>query len=262
MAEAITVRSERGFTISVNDIEHMESRIAPRPRHHQSLLPSRRAKIEAAVGAAHRHLAIPSLHSLPPGIDAAQHPPLQRLQRAHPAIEHFERHAPRAAALRPTATTSSAPRWRTCEGATFPLPYGGKSAPDLRRSRPARALRARPLRQRRRQRHQRAEHHPALRLRQDRRRRNTTSSSTARPMPPRPSTACRSARPTAPPSMSAMSRMCAMATPCRPTSCATTARAPRCSRCSRTADLPRSKSSTSSRRSCRASAPPCRPRSI
>jgi len=29
MAEAITVRSERGFTVSVNDIEHMESRSLP-----------------------------------------------------------------------------------------------------------------------------------------------------------------------------------------------------------------------------------------
>src|ERR1700733_1279460 len=48
MAEVITVRSERGFTVSVNDIEHMESESLPglaviKVYFHP------RAKIEAAV---------------------------------------------------------------------------------------------------------------------------------------------------------------------------------------------------------------------
>ncbi len=98
MAEVITVRSERGFTTSVNDIEHMESQSLPGLGIIKVFFHPR-AKIEAAVAqlaatsqsvaalAAHRH-------------DAAQHHPLQRLQRAHPATGHFERHALRAAALR------------------------------------------------------------------------------------------------------------------------------------------------------------------
>jgi multidrug efflux pump subunit AcrB len=65
MAEAITVRSERGFTVSVNDIEHMESQSLPglgiiKVYFHP------RAKIEAAV-AQLTAMASSALHSLPPG---------------------------------------------------------------------------------------------------------------------------------------------------------------------------------------------------
>src|SRR3981189_2756750 len=66
MAEVVTIRSERGFTTSVNDIEHMESQSLPglgiiRLFFHPN------AKIESAVG----QLAPASqsvLHSPPPTI--------------------------------------------------------------------------------------------------------------------------------------------------------------------------------------------------
>ena len=48
MAEAITVRSERGFTSSVNDIEHMESQSLPGLGVIKVFFYPR-AKIEAAV---------------------------------------------------------------------------------------------------------------------------------------------------------------------------------------------------------------------
>ncbi len=48
MAEAITVRSERGFTTSVNDIEHMESQSLPGLGIIKVFFHPR-AKIEAAV---------------------------------------------------------------------------------------------------------------------------------------------------------------------------------------------------------------------
>ena len=74
MAEVVTIRCERSFTTSVNDIEHMESQSLPGLVHHQDLLPpqrqsrsrrratGRRLAIRAAF-AAHRH-------------DAALHPAL------------------------------------------------------------------------------------------------------------------------------------------------------------------------------------------
>ncbi len=67
------------------------------------------------------------------------------------------------------------------QGASFPLPYGGRPRQIMVDLDPQRALRAGPLGRRRRQRHQRAEPHPALRHRQDRHAANTTSGSTARP---------------------------------------------------------------------------------
>ena len=92
MAEAITVRSERGFTVSVNDIEHMESQSLPGLGVIKVFFhPARQNRGRRRP--AHRHLQL--LAALPAARHhAAQHPPLQRLQRAHPAIEHFERHAP------------------------------------------------------------------------------------------------------------------------------------------------------------------------
>src|SRR5581483_4026339 len=48
MAEVITVRSERGFTVSVNDIEHMESQSLPGLAIIKIFFHPR-AKIEAAV---------------------------------------------------------------------------------------------------------------------------------------------------------------------------------------------------------------------
>jgi hypothetical protein len=74
MAEVVTVRCERSFTTSVNDIEHMESQSLPGLSINQDLLPSqrqsgsrrratgRRLAIRPAL-AAHRH-------------DAALHPAL------------------------------------------------------------------------------------------------------------------------------------------------------------------------------------------
>ena len=66
MAEVITIRSERNFTTSVNDIEHMESQSLPGIAIIKIFFQPN-AKIEAAVA----QLAASSqsmLHSLPQGI--------------------------------------------------------------------------------------------------------------------------------------------------------------------------------------------------
>src|ERR1700759_102561 len=65
MAEVITVRSERGFTVSVNDIEHMESQSLPGLAVIKVFFHPR-AKIEAAVSQLAAMSESP-LHNLPAG---------------------------------------------------------------------------------------------------------------------------------------------------------------------------------------------------
>ena len=123
MAEVITVRSERAFTTQVNDIEHMESESLPgvaviRVFFHAN------AKVEAAVA----QLAASSqsvLHSLPTGITP-------------PAIIRFN--ASSVPILQLGISSDTLPEQQlydlgynfirtqlsNVEGASFPLPYGGR----------------------------------------------------------------------------------------------------------------------------------------
>ena len=123
MAEIITVRSERAFTTQVNDIEHMESESLPgvaviRVFFHAN------AKVEAAVA----QLAASSqsvLHSLPTGITP-------------PAIIRFN--ASSVPILQLGISSDTLPEQQlydlgynfirtqlsNVEGASFPLPYGGR----------------------------------------------------------------------------------------------------------------------------------------
>jgi multidrug efflux pump subunit AcrB len=88
MAEAITVRSERGFTSSVNDIEHMESQSLPGLGVIKVFFHPR-AKIEAAVA----QLSATSnyqVHSLPPGTT----PPNILRYNASPPVPNVVRNPP------------------------------------------------------------------------------------------------------------------------------------------------------------------------
>ena len=98
MAEVVTIRCERSFTTSVNDIEHMESQSLPglaiiKVFFHPN------AKVEAAVA----QLAAASqavLHSLPTGMTP---PSILRYNASSVPIlqtEHLQRHPERAVALR------------------------------------------------------------------------------------------------------------------------------------------------------------------
>ncbi len=123
MAEVVTIRSERAFTTSVNDIEHMESQSLPglsviRLFFHPS------AKIEAAVA----QLAASSqsvLHSLPTGMtpptiiryNASSVPILQLGISSETLTEQ---------ALYDYGYNVLRTQMATIQGASFPLPYGGK----------------------------------------------------------------------------------------------------------------------------------------
>src|SRR5580693_7237955 len=123
MAEAITVRSERGFTGSVNDIEHIESQSLPGLGVIKVFFHPR-AKIEAAVS----QLTATSnyqVHSLPPGTTP---PNILRYNASSVPI------------LQMSISSDSLPEQQlydlgynfirtqlsNVEGATFPLPYGGR----------------------------------------------------------------------------------------------------------------------------------------
>ena len=122
MAEVVTVRSERSFTTSVNDIEHMESQSLPglsviRVFFHPA------AKIEAAVA----QLAASSqsvLHSLPTGMtpptiiryNASSVPILQMSISSDTMTEQ---------ALYDYGYNNIRTQMATVQGASFPLPYGG-----------------------------------------------------------------------------------------------------------------------------------------
>ncbi len=123
MAEIITVRSERGFTISVNDIEHMESEslqglgIIKVFFHPQ-------AKVEAAV-AQLSAMAGSVLHSLPTGITPplilrynASSVPILQLSISSDSLPEQQ--------LYDYGYNFIRTQMATVQGATFPLPYGGR----------------------------------------------------------------------------------------------------------------------------------------
>jgi len=123
MAEVVTIRSERAFTTSVNDIEHMESQSLPglsiiRLFFHPN------AKIESAVA----QLAAASqsvLHSLPTGMtppsiiryNASSVPILQLSLSSKTMTEQ---------AIYDFGYNFIRTQMSTVQGASFPLPYGGK----------------------------------------------------------------------------------------------------------------------------------------
>jgi multidrug efflux pump subunit AcrB len=123
MAEIVTVRSERGFTISVNDIEHMESEslqglgIIKVFFHPQ-------AKVEAAV-AQLSAMSGSVLHSLPTGITPplilrynASSVPILQLSIASDTLSEQQ--------LYDYGYNFIRTQMATVQGATFPLPYGGR----------------------------------------------------------------------------------------------------------------------------------------
>ncbi|HWB96552.1 MAG TPA: efflux RND transporter permease subunit [Bryobacteraceae bacterium] len=123
MAEVITIRSERSFTTSVNDIEHMESQSLPgiaiiKVFFHPN------ARVEAAVA----QLAAASqsvLRSLPTGIT----PPsiLRYNASAVPILElGVSSETMSEQTVYDTAYNFIRTQLATVQGASFPLPYGGK----------------------------------------------------------------------------------------------------------------------------------------
>jgi len=123
MAEVITIRCERSFTTSVNDIEHMESQSLPGVAIIKVFFHPN-AKIEAAVA----QLAASSqsvLHSLPLGIfppailryNAASVPILQLSISSDTMSEQ---------ALYDYGYNYIRTQMANVQGASFPLPYGGK----------------------------------------------------------------------------------------------------------------------------------------
>ncbi|HUK36750.1 MAG TPA: efflux RND transporter permease subunit [Vicinamibacterales bacterium] len=123
MADVVTVRCERAFTTNVNDIEHMESQSLPglsiiKLYFHPN------AKVEAAVaqlGAASQSV----LHSLPTGMtppqvlrfNASSVPILQLSISSETMPEQ---------ALYDYGYNFIRTQMSTIQGASFPLPYGGK----------------------------------------------------------------------------------------------------------------------------------------
>jgi len=123
MGEAITVRSERGFTGSVNDIVHIESQSLPGLGVIKVFFHPR-AKIEAAVAQLNA-ASNSSLHTLPPG---TQPPNILRYNASSVPI------------LQMSISSDSLPEQQlydlgynfirtqlaNVEGAPLPLPYGGR----------------------------------------------------------------------------------------------------------------------------------------
>jgi multidrug efflux pump subunit AcrB len=123
MAEAITVRSERGFTVSVNDIEHMESQSLPGLGIIKVFFHPR-AKIESAVSQLSA-MSNSTLHNLPPGTvppnilryNASSVPILQMSISSDTLSEQQ---------LYDYGYNFIRTQMANVEGATFPLPYGGR----------------------------------------------------------------------------------------------------------------------------------------
>ncbi len=123
MAEAITVRSERGFTVSVNDIEHMESQSLPGLSVIKVFFHPR-AKIEAAVSQL-TATSNSSLHSLPPGTTPpnilrynASSVPILQMSISSDTLPEQQ--------LYDLGYNFIRTQMANVEGATFPLPYGGR----------------------------------------------------------------------------------------------------------------------------------------
>ena len=123
MAEAITVRSERGFTVSVNDIEHMESQSLPGLGIIKVFFHPR-AKIEAAVSQL-TAMSNSTLHNLPPGTTApniirynASSVPILQLSISSDTLPEQQ--------LYDYGYNFIRTQMANVQGATFPLPYGGR----------------------------------------------------------------------------------------------------------------------------------------
>lgn len=123
MAQVVTIRCERAFTTSVNDIEHMESESLPGLAVIKIFFQPN-AKIEAAVA----QLAASSqsvLHSLPPGIfppsilryNASSVPILQLSISSDTMSEQ---------ALYDYGYNFIRTQMANVQGASFPLPFGGR----------------------------------------------------------------------------------------------------------------------------------------
>jgi multidrug efflux pump subunit AcrB len=123
MAEVVTIRCERSFTTSVNDIEHMESQSLP-GLSIIKLFFQPNAKVEAAVA----QLAASSqsvLHSLPTGMtppsilryNASSVPILQMSISSDTMSEQ---------SLYDYGYNFIRTQMATVQGASFPLPYGGR----------------------------------------------------------------------------------------------------------------------------------------
>jgi len=123
MAEAITVRSERGITISVNDIEHLESSSLPGLAIIKVFFHPR-AKVESAVA----QLAAAtqaSLRTLPAGTQPpnilrynASSVPILQLGISSDSLSEQQ--------LYDLGYNFIRTQLADVEGATFPLPYGGR----------------------------------------------------------------------------------------------------------------------------------------
>ncbi len=98
MEKRIVNNYERFLTTTVNDIEHIESQSLTGISIIKIFLQPG-ASIEAATAQV-TAVSQTAIRQMPPGISAAAHHPLQRLQRADPAGRAGERVAERAAALR------------------------------------------------------------------------------------------------------------------------------------------------------------------
>jgi multidrug efflux pump subunit AcrB len=123
MAEAITVRSERGFTVSVNDIEHIESQSLPGLGIIKVFFHPR-AKIEAAVSQL-TATSNSSLHNLPPGTTPpnilrynASSVPILQMSISSDTLSEQQ--------LYDYGYNFIRTQMANIEGATFPLPYGGR----------------------------------------------------------------------------------------------------------------------------------------
>jgi multidrug efflux pump subunit AcrB len=123
MAEAITVRSERGFTVSVNDIEHMESQSLPGLGIIKVFFHPR-AKIESAVSQLSA-MSNSTLHNLPPGTVPpnilrynASSVPILQLSISSDTLSEQQ--------LYDYGYNFIRTQMANVEGATFPLPYGGR----------------------------------------------------------------------------------------------------------------------------------------
>ena len=123
MAEVVTIRCERSFTTSVNDIEHMESQSLPGLSIIKIFFHPN-AKVEAAVA----QLAAASqavLHSLPTGMTPpsilrynASSVPILQLSISSDTMSE--------SSLYDYGYNFIRTQMATVQGASFPLPYGGR----------------------------------------------------------------------------------------------------------------------------------------
>ena len=123
MAEIVTVRSERSFTVSVNDIEHMESQSLPGLSIIKIFFHPR-AKIEAAVAQISAQ-SESSLHSMPTGMTPplilrynASSVPILQMSISSDTLPEQQ--------LYDYGYNFIRTQMANVEGATFPLPYGGR----------------------------------------------------------------------------------------------------------------------------------------